>query len=53
MASLWKLGGLTPLKPAKLGITKIDEDDCVAHRGVADDVLRHVSVVLDHLLLRA
>ena len=27
MASLWKLGGLTPLKLAKLGITKIDEDE--------------------------
>lgn len=27
MASLWKLGGLTPLKLAKLGIKKIDEDE--------------------------
>lgn len=27
MASLWKLGGLTPLKLAQLGIKKIDEDE--------------------------
>jgi membrane protein len=27
MASLWKLGGLTPLKLTQLGITKIDEDE--------------------------
>lgn len=27
MASLWKLGGLTPLKLAQLGIKKIDQDE--------------------------
>jgi membrane protein len=27
MASLWKLGGLTPLKLTQLGIAKIDEDE--------------------------
>ncbi|WP_109489507.1 YihY/virulence factor BrkB family protein [Occallatibacter savannae] len=27
MASLWKLGGLTPLKLAQLGMKKIDEDE--------------------------
>ena len=27
MASLWKLGGLTPLKLTQLGITEINEDE--------------------------